>query len=108
MTSYSAMAQSDETVAPPATKKIYCDMVGTPVIMSRKVTVTMDFGEKLSGWADNRMKDPETGKTIKFNSMIDAMNFMADDGWELNQAYTVLISNIYNYHWLISKDVPVE
>ena len=69
-------------------KFVYCEIVGQVKLFSRKVTITVDFGEKLSAWADNRMKD-EAGKPLVFNSMIDALNFMGKRGWQFSQAYTI-------------------
>lgn len=55
--------------------------------MSDKVTVEIDFGDERKFFADNRLKDPATGKPRAFNSMIDAMNYMGKQGWNFEQAY---------------------
>lgn len=84
-------------------KFVYCEIVGTQKFMSRKLTIVVDFGDKLSVWADNRMKD-ENGKAITFNSMIDALNFMGKRGWQFSQAYAVNEGNNGNvYHFLMIK-----
>jgi hypothetical protein len=82
----------------------YCEIVGTANLLGTKVTVELDFGQKVKFLQDVRYKDPETGKPIKFNSMVDAMNFMGANGWEFVQAY--LIGNSqqgYVYHFLLRK-----
>ncbi len=84
-------------------KFVYCEIVGTSQAFSRKITIVVDFGEKMSVWADNRMKD-ETGKPIVFNSMIDGLNFMGKRGWLFMQAYSVSYANNGQvYHYLLSK-----
>ncbi len=60
----------------------YCQLICTPRLLSRKVTVELDFGELKSIWRDNRMKDYE-GKLIKFDSITDAANYLGKDGWSL-------------------------
>ena len=88
--------------------KIYCELLGTQVLLSKKVTVSVDFGQQTNLFSDNRLVD-EDGKVIIFNSMIDAMNYMGTMGWEFEQAYVVTTgsgatsSNVY--HWLLSKYV---
>jgi hypothetical protein len=57
-------------------KYSYCEIVGTANLLATKVSVELDFGQKVNFLQDTRYKDPATGKVIKFNSMVDAMNFM--------------------------------
>lgn len=83
-------------------KFVYCEIVGTERLLSTKVTITVDFGQRMKFFADNRMKD-ETGKPLVFNSMIDALNFMGKQGWEFAQAYAITISNQNVYHFLMKK-----
>lgn len=86
-------------------KYSYCQIVGTSRFMSHKVTIEIDFGQFRSIWADNRLKDPKTGERIVFNSMIDALNFMGNQGWEFVQAYAFWMGdNSGNvYHYLLKK-----
>ena len=91
--------------------KIYCELLGTQQLLSKKVTVQVDFGQQSKFFSDNRLVD-EKGQVIVFNSMVDAMNYMGTLGWEFEQAYVVTIgtgtstSNVY--HWLLSKFVGEE
>ena len=41
----------------------------------------------------------------KFNSMVDAMNWMGSMGWEFVQAYVVTVGNQNVYHWLLKKNL---
>lgn len=69
----------------------YVRIIGTPRALSNKPNVDFDFGQKnkyFSGTKDTRIKDAE-GKDLKFNSMIDALNYLGQYGYELVQAYAV-------------------
>ena len=98
-TSMSTMAQKPY--------KVFCELLGTGKLFSNKVTVTVDFGQETSLWAgaSKQYLVDDNGKTIKFNSMVDAMNYMGKRGWEFEQAYVVTIGNQNVYHWLLSKEV---
>jgi hypothetical protein len=87
------------------TKYTYCQIVGTSRCMSNKVTIEIDFGQFRSIWADNRLKDPKTGDRIIFNSMIDALNYMGNQGWEFVQAYAFWMGGSSGnvYHYLLKK-----
>ncbi|MCD7898880.1 MAG: hypothetical protein LUH22_03130 [Bacteroides sp.] len=86
-------------------KYIYCEIVGTSKLLSSKVTIEIDHGQATKFWSNDKRLLGEDGKPIKFNSMVDAMNFMGNDGWEFTQAYVVSVQNQNAYHWLLKKDV---
>lgn len=84
-------------------KYAYCELLGIEKFLSTKVTIQLDFGQEKKFWVDTRVRDEQTGKIRVFNSMIDAMNFMGDDGWEFVQAYVITIAQQNVYHWLLKK-----
>lgn len=82
---FSFLAQRDSTKV-----EQYCQVIAIPRLLSNKVTIDTDFGEEKSYWRDTR---PKTclGKLKKFNTVIDALNFMRKDGW--------VFLNAYGYRW---------
>lgn len=69
-----------------------------------KVVIELDMGQERSFWKSNNLKD-ETGKVKSFNSMMDAVNYMAEQGWELVSAYAVTSRNQDSYHYVMKKPV---
>lgn len=102
LVSVNTFAQNQET--PSKTKKVYCELVGTSKLLSYKVTITVDYGQ---GKGDSRIVD-ENGKVKDFNSMIDAMNYMGEMGWNFEQAYVVTVGQQNVYHWLLSKTINAD
>lgn len=86
-----------------AQSKVYCEIVGTSKMFSKKLTIEVDFGQESTLFSRETLVD-ENGKPIVFNSMVDAMNYMGTLGWEFEQAYVVTVesgSSATNvYHWL--------
>ena len=81
----------------------YCDVVATPRLLSSKVTIDIDYGESRSIWKDNRLKTEE-GKVKKFNTVIDALNYMGNNSWQLVNAFPVSTgSSTYVYHYVFRK-----
>ena len=82
----------------------YMQIVGTSRFMSNKVTIEIDFGQKNKYWSakDTKVKD-ENGKLMKFNSMIDALNFFSKNGYEFVTAYAFSVDNQNVYHYLMKK-----
>ena len=89
--------------------KAYCEIVGTSNFTGTKVKVQIDFGQSkklMTMYNQNYMVDAD-GKKIQFNSMVDAMNYLAQYGWNFEQAYVVSdpISKNHVYHFLLSKEI---
>jgi hypothetical protein len=82
--------------------KQYCQVIATPRILSNKVTIDIDFGEEKSFWRDTRLKTYD-GKFKKFNTIIDALNFMGKEGWVFINAYPVRINQTEIYHFGFKK-----
>lgn len=92
-------------------REVYCLLLGKKTNlmgMGSKCVVEVDFGEGQSVWRggmDNTLID-ENGKPIKFNSMVDALNFMTRFGWKFVDAYAITLGpNNHVYHWLLKKEV---
>jgi len=66
-------------------------VIATGKLFSNKVSIQVDFGQETSWWKGNHgdaIKD-ETGKLVSFNSVIDALNYMASKGWIFVNAYAL-------------------
>jgi len=80
----------------------YCQVIATPGLLSNKVTIDIDFGEEKSVWRDSRLKDCD-GKIKKFNTIIDALNYMGRQGWIFINAYPVTIGQNTIFHFAFKK-----
>lgn len=89
----------------------YIQIVGTFQISKNKLTVSLDFGQKVGVFSSGKEQDvrDENGKKLLFNSMVDALNFMSKRGYTFIQAYTITAANKENvYHYLMKrKDIEV-
>lgn len=90
--------------------KVYCEIVATPKFFSNKTTVELDFGQFSGFWSADRQLVDEQGNTISFNSALDAANYMARRGWDLEEVFVVQEmskgdSGTTRYHWVLSKMV---
>lgn len=68
----------------------YVQIIGTGRSLSTKVNVEIDFGQEtksISFKNGTNIKD-ERGRNVKFNSMMDALNFMSANGYSFQFAYT--------------------
>ena len=83
----------------------YCEVIATGRMLSNRVTVDIDYGEARSIWKDNRLKD-ENGRLVKFNTLVDALNYLGRNGWKLVNAFPITSSNnsVPVYHYVFKKE----
>lgn len=96
-TTFNLFSQSDTTKV-----EQYCEVIATPRAFSNKVTIDVNYGEERSLWKDTRLKNDE-GKLKKFNSVIDALNYMGKDGWVFVNAYPGIVPNEKIVHYVFKK-----
>lgn len=82
----------------------YCEVIVTEIMLSNKVAVDIDYGEERRRLKDNRVKE-ENGKLKKFNTVIDALNYLGREGWKLVNAFPFTSkSGPVDYHYVFKKE----
>lgn len=101
----SLLSFSFVSVAQEQLRFVYCEMVTSgPSLFSNNVTIEIDFGEESRLMVDNRMKNPKTNEPLKFNSRVDAFNYLGNQGWELVQAFALPPSEVSStYHYIFKR-----
>lgn len=102
--SISSFAQQDTTQV-----EQYCRLIAQNRLLSNKVNIDIDYGDARKLFSDNRLRDEETGKLKKFNTVVDALNYMGSQGWILVNAFPVAdgansISLQYYFKKLFKKE----
>lgn len=95
------------------TKTVYCMVESVPtnlVGMGSKCQIQVDFGQGEDIWKggnDNFVVDDE-GKVIKFNSIVEALNYMVNRGWRVHSETVLVQNNQKFYHWLMEKEISPD
>lgn len=91
-------------------QEVYCEIVAKETgLIKKKIKIEVDFGNRKSFFKEvigDPLKDKETGKTICFNSIIDALNYMSSEGWLFVDAYSFSDKdNSATYRYIMRKKV---
>jgi hypothetical protein len=82
-------------------------------LFSNKVSIVVDYGQ-FKKWNDakgSKFLDKD-GKKKKFNTVIEAINFMENNGWEYKDALVITVDsfsgkqNVYHYYFR-KKDIEI-
>ena len=91
-----------------AQNRVYCEIV-EPAQLGKKVKIIIDFGQEREKSKGQQALVNKDGEIIKFNSKIDALNYMTTLGWDFVQAYTVATGSggsvSSSIHWVLCKTV---
>lgn len=90
-------------------QRFYCEVKGIEKEITSGLKIIFDFGTQTSYnmWGDLNSKlkfVDENGNEIKFNSMVDAANYMVQIGWNFQQAYSSSYGSRPIIHWIFYKD----
>jgi len=87
----------------------YCRLVAQNRLLSNRVNIDVDYGDERKLFSDNRMRDEETGRIKKFNTVVDALNYMGSQGWVLVNAFPVIDgANATSLHYYFKKSFRKE
>jgi hypothetical protein len=86
----------------------YCSLNIMPRLLSNKVNIDIDYGNprKLFSFKDNRVKD-ENGKAKKFNTAVEALNYMSSQGWKLVNAFTITEGGSAVIRYIMKREIDV-
>jgi len=77
----------------------YCQLEAARKVSLKSYTVTIDYGQSHVPLKPQKIAGPD-GELMDFNSMVDALNFMDDNGWELISTH----SNTPVHYYLLKRE----
>ena len=81
----------------------YVQLVGVNTSMfGVKIKVYVDYGQEAKLMKADAIKGA-SGNTMKFNSMIHALNFMNENGWKYTNYTETIVSNKLRYVYLLEN-----
>ena len=81
----------------------YCELVAKGKMLSSKVSIVVDYGQKKKLFGKAQKIQGSDGKTKIFHSVIDALNFMDKNGWEHVDSYFITSGKSNVLHFLFKK-----
>lgn len=103
---FSICVNAQSVVSTPDGKyPVYCDIMAYNAFGIGKVKVRLDMGHKVT---DYESLFDENDKKIKFNTIMEAVNYMAKRGWSVAQTYPLTdvgLSKQTVIHYLLVKYV---
>ena len=100
----SLLAQSINGIPLSSIDVPYVELEVRSRLMGDGVTIRLDFGQELESLRANQLRiEDEQGQAVVLNSIVDALNFMHANGYELVLAYSDQGGNSSAQHFLLRR-----
>ena len=100
-----ALTSQAQSAPAPKQTELYCMVLATARPFSTKVSITLDYGQETKFFGDRGTVRDESGNVQKFNSVIDALNYMNSQGWMFVNAYAITVGGQNVYHYVMRRPV---
>jgi hypothetical protein len=78
-------------------------------MFSNDVTINIDYGQESSYWGKRKqLITDKFGRPIEFYSMIHALNYLTERGWEFVDNYPMSSAQGSAYHYLLRRKKQIK
>ena len=84
---------------------MFCDLISTKKFLSTTQTITINYGNRDSLWLDQKIQTLTVGELKKYSSIIDALNYMGNEGWKTISSYSTSYNSYIVEHYILKKEI---
>ena len=85
--------------------EIFCDLVSTRKFLGTDEIITVNYGSRDSIWKNEKMFSIMPSDLKKYNSVIDALNYMGSEGWKEISSYSSSQNSYIVKHYILKKEI---
>lgn len=98
-------ANAQHALEPGKPYMTYCDVMGYNNWGIGKLKVILNFGDNAKNECSIYGED---GKKVKFNTMMEVLDYMAKRGWTLKQTYYITEGKANVVHYVMEKTITED
>ena len=87
------------------TIEVFCDLVSTKKFLGTKESITINYGKRDSLWNTHEIYTLMSNELKKYNSSIDALNYMGNEGWKTIGSYSTSYNSYLVEHYILKKEI---
>ena len=85
--------------------EVFCDLVSKKKFLGTKETITVNYGNRDSLWIDPRIYNLTQSELKKYTSIIEALNYMGNEGWKVISSYSTSQNSYIVEHYILKKEI---
>ena len=90
------------------TIEVFCDLISTKKFLGTKETININYGTRDSLWQDEKIYTLIASDLKKYNSIIDALNYMGNEGWKTISSYSTSHNSYIVEHFILKKEIQKQ
>ena len=83
--------------------EVFCDLMATKKFLSNDVDIKINYGNRDSLWLDKKIYSLLSSDLQNYNTTLDALNYMGNEGWETISSYSSSYNSYIVEHYILKK-----
>ena len=83
--------------------EVFCDLMATKKFLSNDVDIKINYGNRDSLWLDKKIYTLLSSDLQNYNTTLDALNYMGNEGWETISSYSSSYNSYIVEHYILKK-----
>ena len=84
---------------------VFCDLMSRKKFLGTEEVITINYGDRDSLWVDKKIYTLMSKELRKYNSIIDALNYMGSEGWQTLRSYSASYNSYTIEHYILKKEI---
>ena len=84
---------------------VFCDLMSRKKFLAMEEVITINYGDRDSLWIDKKIYTLISKELKKYNSIIDALNYMGSEGWQTLRSYSASHNSYTIEHYILKKEI---
>ena len=85
--------------------EVFCDLVSRKKFLSFEEEITINYGNRDNLWIDKEIYTILQKDIKNYNSIIDALNYMGNEGWKIINSYSSSKDSYTIEHYILKKEI---
>jgi len=85
--------------------EVFCDLVSKKKFLGTSQNISINYGDRDSLWQDQKIFALTDRELKNFNTIIDALNFMGNEGWTTISSYSTSQNSYIVEHYILKKTI---
>tara|TARA_B000000475_G_C15821942_1_gene376133 strand:- start:158 stop:667 length:510 start_codon:yes stop_codon:yes gene_type:complete len=85
--------------------EVFCDLISKKKFLSTEETIMVNYGTRDSLWIDKKIYTLINKDLKRYNSIIDALNYMGSEGWKTINTYSSSQNSYTIEHYILKKEI---
>jgi len=85
--------------------EVFCDLISRKKFLGTDESIMINYGNRDSLWIDEKIYTLMSEELKKYNSIIDALNYMGNEGWKTINSYSSSKESYTIEHYILKKEI---